>query len=226
MGHAAKASVGLSSDPRSSSAPRRFQRFMIGGPFSTVLAPFARWGALRRAAGSLARFSKRLQYFFRSLATPRCLPLKRRAVRGLIPSSVPTSPSRTGRESSSDKSRADASVSPVGCVVLFIVTSSITLSLRHAADGFDRTSFHGFFAKRILLRRGRLLKSHRSSRRALQIMRDKICTWSWVLAGTIRVRECPLKQPALSRLSRLCKAQEPKLHRSVQALIELTSSHN
>jgi len=131
MGHAAKASVGLSSDPRSSSAPRRFQRFMIGGPFSTVLAPFARWGALRRAAGSLARFSKRLQYFFRSLATPRCLPLKRRAVRGLIPSSVPTSPSRTGRKSSSDKSRADASVSPVGCVVLFIVTSSITLSLRH-----------------------------------------------------------------------------------------------
>ena len=83
MGHAAKASVGLSSDPRSSSAPRRFQRFMIRGPFSTVLAPFARWGALRRAAGSLARFSKRLQYFFRSLATPRRLPLKRRAVCGL-----------------------------------------------------------------------------------------------------------------------------------------------
>jgi hypothetical protein len=131
MGHAAKASVGLSSDPRSSSAPRRFQRFMIGGPFSTVLAPFARWGALRWAAGSLARFSKRLQYFFRSLATPRRLPLKRRAVRGLIPSSLPTSPSRTGRETSSDKSRADASVSPVGCVVLFIVISSITLSLRH-----------------------------------------------------------------------------------------------
>ena len=44
-------------------------------------------------------------------------------------------------------------------------------------------------------------------------MRDKICIWSWVLTGTIRVRECPLKQPALvalSRLSRVCKAQEPK----------------
>src|SRR5215472_11690186 len=26
------------------------------------------------------------------------------------------------------------------------------------ADGFDRTSFHGFFAKRLLLRGGRLLK--------------------------------------------------------------------
>jgi hypothetical protein len=26
------------------------------------------------------------------------------------------------------------------------------------ADGFDRTSFHGFLAKRLLLRRGRLLK--------------------------------------------------------------------
>ena len=39
LGHAAKTSVGLSSDPRSSSAPRSFRRFMIRGPFSTVLAP-------------------------------------------------------------------------------------------------------------------------------------------------------------------------------------------
>ena len=85
MGHAAKASVGLSSDPRSSSAPRRFQRFMIRGPFSTVLAPFARWGARRRAAGSLARFSKRLQYYFDHLRHRGRLPLKRRAVRGLSP---------------------------------------------------------------------------------------------------------------------------------------------
>jgi hypothetical protein len=191
MGHAAKASVGLSSDPRSSSAPRRFQRFMIGGPFSTVLAPFARWGALRRAAGSLARFSKRLQYFFRSLATPRRLPLKPRAVRGLIPSSLPTSPSRTGRESSSISLARMLPFRPLAALFcsLSLVRSHSAFAI--AADGFDRTSFHGFLAKRILLRRGRLLKSHRSSHRALQIMRDTICTWSWVLAGTIRVRGVP-----------------------------------
>jgi len=50
---------------------------MIRGPILDGTFSLDRWGALRRAAGSLARFSKRLQYFFRSLATPRRLPFQR-----------------------------------------------------------------------------------------------------------------------------------------------------
>src|SRR6266478_2427350 len=69
MGHAAKASVGLGSDPRSSRGPRRLQRFIIRGPIlDGACSLLTDGGAMRRPARSLARFSKRLQYFFRSLA--------------------------------------------------------------------------------------------------------------------------------------------------------------
>ena len=53
--------------------------------------------------------------------------------------------------------RADALVRPFACLVrchLFRSNAGFAI----VADGFDRTSFHGFLAKRLLLRRGRLLK--------------------------------------------------------------------
>jgi hypothetical protein len=85
MGHAAKASVGLGSDPRSSRCPRRLQRFMIRGPILDGAFSLDRGGAMRRPARNLARFSKRLQYYFDQLRPRGRLPLKRRAVRWLSP---------------------------------------------------------------------------------------------------------------------------------------------
>jgi len=54
-------------------------------------------------------------------------------------------------------SRADASGPPVCCAVhCHLVRSHSAFAI--VADGFDRASFHGFLAKRLLLRGGRLLK--------------------------------------------------------------------